>query len=47
MNGDSSYERYLAHWSQQHAQHCESPLSRKDFFAAEIQRKWQGVRRCC
>jgi len=46
MNGDNSYERYLAHWAA-HATHDEQPLNRKDFFAAEMQRKWHGVRRCC
>ena len=47
MNGDTSYERYLAHWAQEHAMHGEQALSRKDYFAAEMQRKWHGVRRCC
>ena len=47
MNGETCYERYLTHWVQQHAMQGEQPLSRKDFFAAEMQRKWHGVRRCC
>ena len=47
LNGDAAYERYLAHWSQQHAASNEPPLNRKDFFAAETQRKWNGIKRCC
>jgi len=47
LNGDAAYERYLAHWSQHHDRHGERPLSRKDFFADETRRKWNGIRRCC
>lgn len=47
MNGDTLYEGYLLHWAQHHAVQGEPPLCRKDFFAAEMQRKWHGVRRCC
>ncbi len=47
LNGDVAYERYLAHWQQHHAQPGEQPLSRKAFFAAETQRKWNGIKRCC
>lgn len=42
--GDDSYERYLEHFRQNHE---GAPLSRKDFFAQETSRKWEGVRRCC
>jgi uncharacterized short protein YbdD (DUF466 family) len=45
LNGDTAYARYLAHW---HAQHGHgTPLSRGDFFQAELNRRWSGVRRCC
>ena len=47
LNGESQYRRYLAHWTRHHAQNEQQPLSRKAFFAAETQRKWQGIRRCC
>jgi uncharacterized short protein YbdD (DUF466 family) len=47
LNGDSAYELYLLHWSQHHNQHDAQPLDRKAFFAAETQRKWNGVKRCC
>lgn len=44
FNGDAAYERYLRHWQ---CHHVGQPLSRKAFFAAETQRKWNGVKRCC
>ncbi len=47
LNGDQAYQRYLAHWQQHHAESEPQPLSRKAFFAAETQRKWNGVKRCC
>lgn len=46
-SGDDAYERYLAHWQARHAQEGAEPLSRKAFFRAEQERKWNGVRRCC
>lgn len=46
-SGDDAYERYLAHWQACHAQEGAEPLSRKAFFRAEQERKWNGVRRCC
>lgn len=45
-NGEATYQRYLTHWRQQHGSEGQ-PLSRKAFFAAETQRKWNGVKRCC
>lgn len=47
LNGDAAYERYLVHWQQHHARLDEKPLSRKAYFAAETQRKWNGIKRCC
>lgn len=47
VNGEESYQRYLRHWQSQHAGQGGEPLSRKAFFAAETQRKWNGVKRCC
>jgi uncharacterized short protein YbdD (DUF466 family) len=47
LNGDQAYQRYLIHWQQHHAESETQPLSRKAFFAAETQRKWNGVKRCC
>lgn len=47
LNGDEAYERYLTHWRQHHARQGDRPLGRKAFFAAETQRKWNGIKRCC
>ena len=46
-NGEAAYERYLQHWQQHHAESQRQPLNRKAFFAAETQRKWNGIKRCC
>ncbi len=45
--GDDAYERYLAHWRARHAHEGGEPLSRKAFYEGEIQRRWNGVKRCC
>jgi uncharacterized short protein YbdD (DUF466 family) len=47
LNGETAYRRYLQHWQEQHAEHGGQPLSPKEFFASELRRKWNGVRRCC
>lgn len=47
LNGEAAYQRYLAHWYSHHAEPLSQPLSRKAFFAAETQRKWNGIKRCC
>ena len=47
LNGDARYRRYLLHWQRHHAAEGNPPLSRKAFFAAETQRKWNGIKRCC
>lgn len=46
LNGDDAYERYLAHWRGHHADDG-APLDRRQFYQAELQRKWNGIRRCC
>ena len=45
LSGDDAYERYVAHRRAAHA--ADRPLSRAEFYHAEIARKWDGVRRCC
>ena len=42
---DDAYERYLMHHAQVHA--GAEPLSRREFYLGEQQRKWTGVSRCC
>ncbi|HVS24320.1 MAG TPA: YbdD/YjiX family protein [Gammaproteobacteria bacterium] len=46
LSGDDAYERYLVHWRARHAADAPPP-SRAEFFRAEQQRKWHGVKRCC
>ena len=45
LAGDDAYERYLAHHAESHS--GELPLSRREFFKMEQERKWNGIRRCC
>ncbi len=47
LSGDDAYERYLEHWREHHADEGGQALSRRAFFKAEQERKWNGVRRCC
>jgi len=42
---DDAYERYLLHIAQAHA--GAKPMSRREFYLGEQQRKWTGVSRCC
>ncbi|MFN5745712.1 MAG: CstA-like transporter-associated (seleno)protein [Methylococcaceae bacterium] len=46
VTGDDAYDRYAAHWSEHHAE-MGHPLSRKAFQAAEVRRRWNGIKRCC
>jgi uncharacterized short protein YbdD (DUF466 family) len=43
--GDNAYEKYLEHQQKSHPE--AKPLSRKEFFKIETERKWSGIRRCC
>ena len=47
LSGDDAYERYLHHWHTHHASDTSAPQSREAFFKAELERKWNGVKRCC
>ncbi|MCC7413228.1 MAG: YbdD/YjiX family protein [Gammaproteobacteria bacterium] len=47
LAGDDAYERYLAHWHARHALPGSTPLGRRAFYRAEVERKWSGVSRCC
>lgn len=46
ISGDDAYERYLRHWQKHHVEEGE-PQTRAAFFKAELERKWNGVKRCC
>ena len=44
-SGDDAWERFVAH---RRAVHPGEPLpSRHEFWCSEVDRKWQGVNRCC
>jgi uncharacterized short protein YbdD (DUF466 family) len=45
LASDDAYERYLDHHRQTHMD--VKPLSRREFYLGEQQRKWTGVSRCC
>jgi len=45
LNGDAEYQAYCAHLRTHHAD--VEPLSRAAFYVAELERRWNGVRRCC
>jgi uncharacterized short protein YbdD (DUF466 family) len=48
LNGDAAYREYCRHWRTHHAgERTASPPTRAEFFRAEQQRRWNGVRRCC
>lgn len=47
VSGDDAYARYLTHRREHHALEGGQALNRKAFFRAELERKWNGVRRCC
>lgn len=47
LTGDDAYERYLEHCRGRHALDGAAPLDRASFYSKELQRKWDGVRRCC
>lgn len=45
VSGDDAYERHIAHRC---AAHAGEPLpTRREFWCSEVDRKWQGVNRCC
>jgi len=45
FTGDDAYERYRAHHAARHA--GEPLMSRHEFCADAVRRKWSGVNRCC
>lgn len=45
VSGDDAYERYL---ERHRATHPDlPPLTPREFFASEQDRKWDGITRCC
>ena len=46
ITGDDAYSRYLTHFESHHAGDG-TPLSQKAFTAQELERRWNGIKRCC
>ena len=44
-SGLAAYEQYRAHLFAHHPELV--PMSREAFFRADLQSRWEGVRRCC
>jgi uncharacterized short protein YbdD (DUF466 family) len=45
LTGDDAYERYLDHCRERHP--GAPPPDRGAFCAAELERRWRQVNRCC
>lgn len=45
LTGDDAYDRYLNHVRARHP--GMAPLDRESFYAAELDRRWKQVNRCC
>ena len=45
FNGDTAYADYCQHLATHHA--SQAPLSRGEFYQAELVRRWNSIRRCC
>ena len=45
LNGDAAYDRYCAHVARNHPG-CPLP-DRGAFHRGEVERRWNGVKRCC
>jgi uncharacterized short protein YbdD (DUF466 family) len=45
LTGDDAYDRYLLHLRARHPD--RPPLDRQAFYAAELDRRWRQVNRCC
>lgn len=47
LSGDNAYENYLNNFRGCNTHGHKKPLSRKDFFHNQIQKKWNKINRCC
>jgi uncharacterized short protein YbdD (DUF466 family) len=43
--GDDAYDRYVAHRRERHP--GEAVLDRRQFYVAELDRRWARINRCC
>tara|TARA_B110000014_G_scaffold186180_1_gene135120 strand:- start:1838 stop:2020 length:183 start_codon:yes stop_codon:yes gene_type:complete len=47
LSGDDAYEIYLKNFIPCKTHLLAEPLSRKDFYAKQLQEKWNKINRCC
>ncbi|MDC0127252.1 CstA-like transporter-associated (seleno)protein [Methylophilaceae bacterium] len=47
LSGDDAYEVYLNNFIVCKNHSNKKPLSRKDFFCQQLQKKWNKINRCC
>lgn len=45
VTGDDAYEKYLAHMSRNAPE--ETPMSAREFYKAQLERKWSCINGCC
>jgi len=45
VTGDDAYEKYLAHMRRTAPR--EAPLGAREFYQAQLERKWSCVNGCC
>jgi len=45
LTQEDAYERYLRHHFSAHV--GTAPLTRREFYLREQERKWSGISRCC
>lgn len=51
LSGDDAYELYLIHFVEHHRQEigaeASEPMTKAEFYQQWLERKWNGVKRCC
>jgi hypothetical protein len=48
LNGDAAYRACCRRAAREHSEGCgHRPPTRAEFFRAEQERRWSGIRRCC
>ena len=45
LNGDVAYRNFVAHLRDHHPERAAP--SRAEFYRMEVERRWNGIRRCC
>lgn len=45
LNGDVAYRSFVIHLRKHHPE--QATPSRAEFYRMEVERRWNGIRRCC